>query len=119
MAKKILIVEDVEDARCFLKFYLERDSHEVVEAVTGREAIEFAAAVPDLILMDYNLPEMDGLTATRLIRANPLSQKIPIVMLTAYTKEIRQEAIAAGCHAVLSKPVDLVELRNTINSAIP
>ena len=61
MRKKILIVEDLEDARSFLKFYLEKEGHEVVEAVTGREAVEFAAEASSVILMDYNLPEMDWL----------------------------------------------------------
>lgn len=114
MTKKILIVEDFEDTRCFLKFYLETEGHEVVEAVTGREAVEFAADVPDLILMDYNLPEMDGLAAARLIKANPVSEKIPIVMVTAYSNQIDEDAIKAGCCCVLTKPVDFKELRKAI-----
>ncbi len=115
MSKTILLVEDFDDTRSFLKFYLERDGHNVVEAVTGREAIELAAETPDLILMDYNLPEMNGLTAIRLIKADPVSEKIPIVMITAYTNEIVNDAIKAGCHRVLSKPINFRELREVIN----
>ena len=118
MAKKILIVEDFDDTRTFLRFYLEMEGHIVVEAVTGREAIEMAAETPDLILMDYNLPEMDGLVATRLIKANPASENIPIVMITAYRGEIFKDAITAGCQTVLSKPVNFRELRKAIETAI-
>lgn len=107
MAKKVLIVEDYEDTRSFMKLLIESYGYNVVEAADGIEAIDtFKQQHPDIILMDISLPFVDGLTATRAIRDYNGKTKIPIIALTAFGQFFYKEAIAAGCNDLINKPID-------------
>src|SRR4051794_8287080 len=96
---KILLVEDNEMNRDMLSRRLIRKGYEITIAVDGGEGVAFAKAhQPDLILMDLSLPVMDGLEATRQIKADEQTAKVPIIALTAHAmSEDRDKALAAGC----------------------
>ena len=106
MSKCILIVEDQEDNRRILRDLLTAKGYETVEATTGLEGVEMAGEYsPDLILMDIQLPELDGYEATRRIREVPDLQGIPIIAVTSYAlsgDEIK--AMEAGCDGYVTKP---------------
>jgi CheY-like chemotaxis protein len=111
MKSKVLVVEDYEDTREFMKFLLQDYGFDVSEAANGFEALEAVSRqVPDLILMDISMPGMDGLTAARKIREQKSSRKTPIIAITAYGEAARRKAIEAGCNASLSKPIDFEDL---------
>jgi CheY-like chemotaxis protein len=114
------LVEDTEDNRFMLRRLLEMSGHQVVEAVNGEEAVRIAAQVlPDLILMDLSLPVIDGLGATRRIRALPRLFTVPIVAVSAHdTADFHAEALAAGCNAYITKPIDFTELEELINGLL-
>ena len=103
---KILLVEDNEMNRDMLSRRLVRNGFEVVVAVDGGQAVAMAASEnPDLILMDMSLPVMDGLEATRQVKAAPGTRAIPIIALTANALvEDREKALAAGCDDFDTKP---------------
>lgn len=109
---KILIVEDNEMNRDMLQRRLERSGYDVVCAVDGPQSILTAAAeLPDVILMDVALGEMDGWEATTAIRQNPSTMQIPIIALTAHALESdRQKSIEVGCADFETKPVSLPHL---------
>ena len=109
--KKILIVEDVEMNRDLLVQLLEEE-YELVEATNGKEGLEAAGReMPDLILLDISLPEMDGWEVTRRVRADGALRHIPIIAVTAHAMAGDEEkAYAEGCNAYLSKPIDEDEL---------
>jgi CheY-like chemotaxis protein len=112
MGKKVLVVEDYEDSREFLKFLLEYNGCQVVEAANGFEAVEAVKnQVPDLILMDISMPVMDGLTATRKIREQPSGRKLPIIAVTAQGHSYYKKAIEAGCDDLIDKPLDFSTLQ--------
>ncbi|MEP7038764.1 MAG: response regulator [Acidobacteriota bacterium] len=107
MTKKVLIVEDYEDTREFMKFLLESYGYQVIEAADGIEAVDLAKnQAPDLILMDISLPVVDGLTATRTIRECNTKAQMPIIAVTAFGKNFYNKAIEAGCNDLIDKPVD-------------
>jgi two-component system cell cycle response regulator DivK len=106
MSKCILVVEDQEDNRRILRDLLGNAGYQLIEAESGEDAL---AAVmkqrPDLILMDIQLPIMDGYEATRQIRANPNMKAVPIIAVTSYALAGDEaKAQAAGCNAYVSKP---------------
>ena len=109
---KILVVEDADDNRDMLSRRLQRKGHRVIHAVDGQEAVEIAVRErPDLILMDVSLPVMDGLEATRHIRAHAETQTIPIIAVTAHAlSDDRDKALRAGCDDYHAKPVELPRL---------
>ena len=109
--KKILVIEDVDFNRDLVVQLLE-DTYQVIEAVNGQEGISIAEKEkPDLILMDLSLPVMDGWEATKLLKADPELQSIPVIALTAHAMKGDQEkALAAGCDDYLVKPLDEDEL---------
>ncbi|MCY7347048.1 MAG: response regulator [Pyrinomonadaceae bacterium] len=112
MSKKVLIVEDNEDTRGFMKFLIESYGYQVVEAADGIEALErFKFQHPDIILMDISLPFVDGLTAARAIREVETSGSVPIIVVTAFGKSYYEEAIQAGCNDLLTKPLDFDTLQ--------
>ena len=113
---KILLVEDNEMNRDMLSRRLERKGFEVVIAVDGQAGVELASSSnPDLILMDLSLPVMDGWEATRCIKADPATQKIPVIALTAHAMAgDEQKALEAGCDAYDTKPVDFKRLLGKI-----
>jgi two-component system, cell cycle response regulator DivK len=106
MSKRILVVEDQPDNRRILRDLLGNAGYELIEAETGEEALTAVEAQrPDLILMDIQLPVMDGYEATRRIRSNPELKLIPIIAVTSYAlagDEAR--ALAVGCNAYVTKP---------------
>ncbi|MCU1289914.1 MAG: divK [Acidobacteria bacterium] len=107
MPKKVLIVEDYQDTRSFMKLLVESYGYMVVEAADGIEAFEeFKKQHPDLVLMDISLPMVDGLTATRAIREIDGNQQVPIIAITAFGKVYYKQAIEAGCNDLIDKPVD-------------
>jgi CheY-like chemotaxis protein len=109
---KILLVEDEELNRDMLLRRLQRKNYQVVIAVDGVQACEAARAErPDLILMDIQMPVLDGLEATRRLKADPLTRAIPIVGLSAHAMaEHRLQALEAGCDEYETKPVELPRL---------
>lgn len=111
MSKTILVVEDYEDARQMLKFYLENCGYDVVEAADGYDAVKSVnEKFPALILMDLSLPHLDGLSATRQIKTIANADRIPVICLTAHGDYYKQEAIASGCVEVVGKPIDFQKL---------
>ena len=109
---KVLLVEDNEDSREGLSRYLRRNGYEILLAVDGRQAVDMArAAVPDLILIDLNLPVLDGWEATRQLKADPQTRHIRVIALTAHAMaEDRAKALAAGCDEYDTKPVEFARL---------
>ncbi len=108
----LLIVEDNQDNRDALSRRLERRGFKVLIATDGQAGAEMARAErPDLILMDMNMPGIDGWEATRLVKADPTTAGIPVIALTAHALAgDRGRAIAAGCADYHTKPVDLLKL---------
>jgi two-component system, cell cycle response regulator DivK len=106
MSKRILVVEDQEDSRRILRDLLKSADYEIMEAVNGEEALTAAATQrPDLILMDIQLPIIDGYEATRRIKADPALRAIPIIVVTSYALSgDESKARAAGCDAYITKP---------------
>jgi two-component system cell cycle response regulator DivK len=109
---KILLVEDNEMNRDMLSRQLERKGHQIVIAVDGQQALEFAAAEkPDLILMDMSLPVMDGWEATRRLKADAATKQIPIIALMAHAMpEDERKSRDAGCNDFDTKPIELPRL---------
>ena len=110
--KLVLLVEDTEDNRFMMRRLLELSGYKVVEAWNGEEAVRVAREErPKLILMDLSLPIIDGLAATRRIRALPGMRAVPIVAVSAHdTADFHAEALAAGCDSYITKPIDFGEL---------
>ena len=106
MSKCILVVEDQADNRRILRDLLVNAGYELIEAESGEEAITAVTARrPDLILMDIQLPIMDGYEATRRIRLNPELKSIPIIAVTSYALAGDEaKALAAGCTAYVTTP---------------
>lgn len=108
----VLVVEDFEDNRFMMRRLLEMSGYRVVEAVNGNQAVEAAASEqPDIILMDLSLPQLDGLAATRRIREQQGSRRVPIVAVSAHdSADFHAEALAAGCNEYVTKPIDFDQL---------
>ena len=117
---KILLVEDNEMNRDMLSRRLERKEFVVVIAVDGQAGVNMATSEsPDLILMDLSLPVIDGWEATRQIKANPDTQKIPVIALTAHAMAgDEQKALAAGCDDYDTKPVNFSRLLGKIENLL-
>lgn len=117
---KILLVEDNQDSREGLARRLVRRGYEVVVACDGRQGVDLAlSAAPDLILMDINLPILDGWEATRLIRGADQTRGIPIIALTAHAlTSDRQKTLDAGCDDYHTKPVEFPRLLNQIEALL-
>jgi two-component system cell cycle response regulator DivK len=116
----ILVVEDNEVNLRLVRFILENAGHRVSHAGTGDEGVRMACEdVPDLILIDIQLPGMDGLTATRLLKADPATASIPVIALTAHAMKGDQERMReAGCDGYLAKPFHYPELLKAIDDAL-
>jgi two-component system cell cycle response regulator DivK len=103
MSKRILVVEDQEDNRQIIRDMLAGTDYEITEAENGEEALAaIAKQRPDLILMDIQLPIMDGYTATRRIKDDPALRAIPIIAVTSYVED--EKARAAGCDEYVPEP---------------
>lgn len=108
MKKNILYIEDNEQNMYLVTFILEKHGYQVSTATDGQEGIDLAAKIkPDLILLDIQLPRMDGYTVARHLRANPDLASIPIVAVTSYAMAgDRDKALAAGCTGYIEKPIN-------------
>lgn len=117
---RILIVEDNEENRDALSRRLKRRGFDVVIAVDGLQGVAMAAAEkPDLVLMDMNLPELDGWEATRRVKAAPETKDVPVIGLTAHALSgDRERALAAGCTDYHTKPVELTKLLEQIEAIL-
>jgi len=117
---RILLVEDNEMNRDMLSRRLERKGYQIIIAVNGQQAIEFAAAEkPDLILMDMSLPVVDGWEATRRLKAVEMTRQIPIIALTAHAMpEDERKSRDAGCDEYDTKPIDLPRLLEKMESLL-
>ena len=121
MAKRILVVEDQEDNRQILRDLLSSAGFEMVEAEDGQQALVAAAEHrPDLILMDIQLPVLDGYEATRRIKANPDLKAIPVIVVTSYALSGDEgKARDAGCDAYVTKPYSPRQLLAKIREYLP
>lgn len=117
---KILLVEDSEQIWDFLSRRLERRGHTIVLAHDGEQGVNSAkASLPDIILLDLNLPVMDGWTAAQAIKADPQTQKTPIIALTAHAMAgDREKALQAGCDDYHPKPIDFTKLLEQIDTLL-
>ncbi len=108
MKKKILIIEDNQQNLYLMRYLLEDCGYEVFEAIDGKEGIEAAASIsPDLILLDIQLPTMDGYAVARALRQNGKLAATPIVAVTSYAMPgDREKTLAAGCSGYIEKPID-------------
>jgi two-component system cell cycle response regulator DivK len=121
MSNRILVVEDQEDNRRIVRDLLTTTDFEVTEAENGEEALAAVARQrPDLILMDIQLPVMDGYEATRRIKADPALREIPIIAVTSYALSGDEEkARAAGCDDFVPKPYSPRQLLAKIRKYLP
>jgi CheY-like chemotaxis protein len=117
---KILVVEDNEENRDSLKRRLERRGFEVLVAEDGQKGVDTAAAErPDLVLMDMNMPVLDGWEATRRIKAQPALAATPVIALTAHAMTgDRERAIEAGCVDYHTKPIDFPKLLSQLENIL-
>jgi CheY-like chemotaxis protein len=117
----ILVVEDYEDTSLAMRLALERKGYHILEASDGAPAVETAGRErPDVVLMDLNLPVLDGFEAAASIRSNPELKETVIVAVTAYhDPDMRARAVAAGCNAFVTKPIDFDWLGDLISNLLP
>jgi two-component system cell cycle response regulator DivK len=112
MTKRILVVDDHEDNRQILRVLLASTGYVMIEAQNGETALAAALSErPDLILMDIQLPDLDGYEVTRRIKSNPRSHDVPIIAVTSYAlSDDERKALAAGCIAYVAKPYSPMQL---------
>lgn len=126
--KKVLVVDDDESVRLFVAGIMEAEGWEAVEALNGQQALDKAESEsPDLIVLDVNMPVMDGFTAFKLLRDSPFTENIPIIMLTAINEEEGGDYCAArmeaefgvtGPEGFVEKPVDAVFLLQSVMGVV-
>lgn len=117
MSRTILIVEDDPKNLTLFRDVLQVSGYRTIEATDGRQGIETAKSeIPNLILMDIQLPEIDGMEATRRLKADDITSSIPVIALTSYAmKGDKERILEAGCDGYLAKPVDIEELLDTVS----
>ena len=117
---RVLLVEDHEEIWDFLSRRLKRRGFDVVLAFDGQDGVDKVLSTrPDVVLLDMNLPVMDGWTAARTVKANPELRHIPIIALTAHAMSgDREKALEAGCDDYHAKPVDFARLLTQIDAVI-
>jgi two-component system cell cycle response regulator DivK len=120
MSKTILIVEDNENNMMLVRDVLELKGYSVLAAITGTEGVRLAIeAKPDLVLMDIQLPDIDGITALGLIRANDATKKTPVLAVSASVMQDEQAKIAAsGFEAYITKPLNMKIFVETVEKFI-
>jgi two-component system cell cycle response regulator DivK len=120
MRGKILIIEDNEQNLYLATFLLEKSGYEIVAARRGPEGIALAARIrPDAILLDIQLPEMDGYAVARALRQNESLNGVPIVAVTSYAMVgDRERALGAGCNAYIEKPINPETFVDEIEQAL-
>ncbi|HEV8370168.1 MAG TPA: response regulator [Pyrinomonadaceae bacterium] len=117
---KVLLVEDIDDTRLFMRLELEHHGFVVFEAADGRSAVKLAQhEVPDVILMDLSLPVMDGFSASKLIRKSQKLKDVVIIAVTAHQEtDFRAGAKDSGFDAYVTKPIDFDWLKELINGLL-
>ena len=118
--RTVLVVDDFDDTRLLLRTWLERRGFRVIEAANGLQAIDqLETESPDLIIMDMQMPQLDGLSATRRIRNMKALAAVPIVAVSAYgAEQFREQALAAGCNEYVSTPFEPATLEQIIRSLV-
>lgn len=113
---RILVVEDNMDTYKLVHFILQKNGFETFLAVNGRDGVAAAQKQkPDLIIMDLSMPEMDGWTATSMLKKDSATSSIPLIALTAHALPgDRQRALDAGCDEYIAKPMDLEDFMDTV-----
>jgi len=116
MPKRILMVEDEPKNMKLLRDLLQKFGYETMEATDGEQGVELTRKIkPDLVLMDIMMPKLDGLEATRILKADISTKDIPVVALTAFAMSgDKERALEAGCDGYVTKPVDVRELLKTV-----
>lgn len=119
-SKTILFAEDQLDFLAVNKLFLERHGYRVVSAEDGEQAVQAAQECrPDVIVMDFSMPRMDGIRATAALKTHPSTRDIPVLMLTAHSYgSVGRRAREAGCVAVISKPCDPKRVLNEVESLL-
>lgn len=117
---RILVIEDSAANLKLAEFLLAREGHEVLRAVDAQQGLALArSAHPELVLMDIQLPGMDGLTATRHLKADPETRSIKVIALTAFAmKGDEEKMLAAGCDGYLAKPYHYREFLDKVSAAL-
>lgn len=117
---KILIADDNEMNRSLMFALLQRSGHEVLEAADGAHAVRLAKEhIPDLIIMDIQMPVLDGVTALRMLRADESAKKIPVIAVTSYAmKGDKERFLNAGFDSYISKPININEVAKFIEQYI-
>ena len=117
----ILVAEDNSDSREMMKMLLRSKGYGVIEAADGLQAVEVALTkLPDLILLDLQLPLLDGVRVTRNLRQHPMLRAVPIVVISGHDPNgHRQAALDAGCNDYLLKPIDFERLEEILQSNAP
>ncbi len=111
MTRRILIVDDEQDILALLRYNLQREGYEVQAAMNGRQALELARGLPDLILLDILMPEMDGFEVARRLKQDSTTSRIPVLFLTARTGEIDEVVgLELGAEDYIVKPVSIPKL---------
>jgi len=121
MKKRILLIEDNENNRYLATFLLEKYGYEVVSAADGKKGIELAESVhPQLILLDIQLPLMDGYAVAQALRSRPELKKTPIIAVTSYAMAgDREKTIQAGCNGYIEKPINPETFAAEIEEYLP
>jgi len=121
MNRSVLLIEDNEQNRYLATFLLERNGFAVTAASDGLHGIELAATLaPAIILLDIQLPAMDGYAVARALRQNPALAKVPIIAVTSYAMPgDRDKAVAAGCDGYIEKPIDPDRFVDEIRQFLP
>jgi two-component system, cell cycle response regulator DivK len=117
---RILLIEDNIDNFELVRYLLEREGYEVLAAYDGQGGLDISRReLPDLILMDLSLPVIDGWTAARMLKDDPLTSQIPLLALTAHTLPgDRKRAIESGFDGYISKPIDVVRFGENIKKTL-
>ena len=117
---RVLLVEDLEDTRLFMRLELENLGFRVFEAADGETAVKVALEEkPDVVLMDLSLPQVDGFEATKLMRQQASMENVPIIAITAHQQDdFRSHAKASGFDAYVTKPIDINWLKELINGLL-
>ena len=118
--RTVLVVDDFDDTRLLLRTWFERRGFRVIEAENGLQAISRAESeAPDLIIMDVQMPKLDGLAATRQIRSVESLGSVPIVAVSAYgAEQFRELALAAGCNEYVSTPFEPAALESIVRALV-
>lgn len=112
----ILIIEDDDAIRALVRIYLEKSGHAIREAENGQVGVDVARdGAPDLIILDLNMPVMDGTRALKTLRTDPVTKNVPVIALSAVSvPEMRDDMHHLGCDAYVSKPIDFNTLTNHV-----